>query len=165
MKQKKITRPALLPPDNVRRRYASSLPPGQVLAIEVLFALRAGFQGVDNALSRWMGSDALTPGRWQVLVVLWSAARPMPQREIVEALKVSRATVSGLVEMLLAEGHVTATADAQDKRRILVALTPDGRIMTERLVHENAERLRGTFGALTDEELQTLAGLLARLVS
>ena len=135
-----------------------------MLPIEVLFALRVGVQGIDNALSRWLGSDALTPGRWQVLVVLWSAARPMPRREIVEALKVSRATVSGLVETLLAEGHVTATADAQDKRRILVALTPDGRIMTERLVHENAERLRDTFGALKDEELQILAGLLARLV-
>jgi len=97
--------------------------------------------------------------------VLWSADRPLPQREIVEALKVSRATVSGLVEMLLAGGHVTAMADSHDNRRILVALTPDGRTMTERLVHENAERLRDTFGALTDEELQILAGLLARLVS
>ncbi len=165
MSVKKTTRSALLPPEAIRRRYASSLPAGQVLAIEVLFALRAGVQGVDNALSRWLGSDALTPGRWQILVVLWSADRPLPQREIVAALKVSRATVSGLVETLLAEGHVTATADPKDKRRILVALTPDGRTMTERLVHENAARLRGTFGALTNDELQVLAGLLARLLS
>lgn len=160
----KKPRNAMLPPDNVRRRYTSILPAGPMLALEVLFALRAGVQGMDNALSRWLGSDALTPGRWQVLVVLWSADEPLPQREIVDALKVSRATVSGLVEMLLGEGHVTVTPDPEDKRQVLVALTPDARRMTERLVQENAKRLRQTFSGLDDDELRQLASLLARLL-
>ena len=158
------SRDAMLPPDNVRRRYASILPTGPMLALEVLFALRAGVQGMDNALSRWLGSDALTPGRWQVLVVLWSADEPLPQREIVDALKVSRATVSGLVEALLGEGHVTVTPDLEDKRQVLVALTPNARRLAERLVQENAKRLRQTFGGLDDDELRQLARLLARLL-
>ncbi len=153
----------MVPPDRVRRRFAAVLPPGDLLAIEVLFALRSGVQGIDNALSRWLGSDALTPGRWQVLVVLWSAEGPLPQREIADALKVSRPTVSGLVEALSAEGHVTLTADAEDKRQVLVALTQSGRRMTARLVKDNAARLRRTFGGLDDGELRQLADLMARL--
>ncbi len=163
MASKKLL-PGLLPPEAVRRRYAATLPPGQSLALEVLFALRSGVQGLDNVLSRWLGNDALTPGRWQVLVVLWSADGPLPQRDIVDALKVSRPTVSDLVEILVGEGHVTATGDPADKRQVLVALTEEGRRMTSRLVEENAVRLRQTCSALEDTELQQLVGLLSRLL-
>jgi DNA-binding MarR family transcriptional regulator len=79
-------------------------------------------------------------------------------------LKVSRPTVSGLVEPLVAEGHVTATPDPSDKRQVLVALIPSGPATTERLVRENAERLRETFGALSDDELRKLSHLLHRLL-
>ena len=68
-----------------------------------------------------------------------------------------------IVETLVAEGHVTAMPDPSDKRQVLVALTPAGRAMTERLVRENAKRLRETFGALSDDELRTLSHLLCRL--
>jgi DNA-binding MarR family transcriptional regulator len=153
----------MVPPDDVRRRYAHVLPPSEALALEVLFALRSSVQGVDNMLSRWLGSDALTPGRLQVLVVLWARETPTPQREIVEALKVSRATVSGLIETLIEEGHAAAISSANDRRQVLVALTPSGRDITERLVRENGKRLRGAFGNLKDDELRVLAGLLNRL--
>ena len=155
---------ALLPPENVRRRYAAVLPPGPLLAIETLFGLRAAAQGVDNVLSRQLGADALTPGRWQVLVVLWAADGPLPQRDIVSALKVSRPTISDLVEVLARDGHVTAAPDAADGRQVLVALTEAGRRTTSRLIEENAARLRQTFGALTDAELRRLTDLLSRLL-
>ena len=98
-----------------------------------------------------------------MLAVLWARNGPVPQREIVGELKVSRPTVSGLVETLVAEGHVTATPDPSDKRQVLVALTPAGLAMTERLVRDNTERLRETFGALSDDELRMLSQLLRRL--
>jgi len=37
--------------------------------------------------------------------------------------------------------------------------------VTARLVQDNAKRLRGEFAALGDDELRTLADLLARLLS
>jgi DNA-binding MarR family transcriptional regulator len=152
-----------IPPNEVRRRYAEVLRPAQIVALDVLFGLRASVQGVDNALARWLGPDALTPGRFQVLVVLWAADRAVPQREIVEALDVSRATVSALVEILLAAGHVRVTPGSADKRHVLVELTAAGRATTLRLVKSNAARLRQTFGAFTDSELRTLVDLLLRL--
>ena len=157
-------KPDMLPPENVRRRYAAALPADQLLALETLFVLRAAAQGVDNVLSRRLGSDALTPGRWQVLVVLWAADGPLAQRDIVKALKVSRPTISDLVEVLVREGHVSVSSDQEDKRQVLVALTKPGRQMTSRLIEENAARLRQMFGALTDTELRQLVDLLYRLL-
>lgn len=154
--------PAVVPPEFVRRRYAEALPPGDALALELLFALRSGVQSIDNLVSRWLGDDALTPGRWQVLVVLWSSERPLPQREIVAALNVSRATVSALVKTLQREGHVLVAPDPGDGRHALVSLTPAGRAMTDRLIRETAGNLRGCL-RLDDAELRLLTGLLSRL--
>ena len=152
-----------MPPENVRRRYADLLPATDLLAMETLFALRSGAQTVENGLARWLGEDALTLGRLQVLVVLWSHREPVPQRELVQTLKVSRATISGLVEALVNEGLLETRPDAHDGRKVLVSLTPAARKMTERLIAENASRLRGTFHSLNDRELRTLVGLLSRL--
>lgn len=148
----------------MRRHYDRVLPPGPALAVKVLFALRASIQDLDNRLAVWLGSDALTPGRLQVLMVLLARDQPISQREIVRALKVSRATVSDLVEVLRVDGHVTTAQGAEDKRQVLVALTPTGRAMTVRLAHDNADRLRSEFAALSDGELRTLADLLVRLL-
>jgi DNA-binding MarR family transcriptional regulator len=150
-------------PDEVRRRYAELLAPGQIIALDVLFGLRTTVQGLDTVLARWMGRDALTPGRFQVLVVLWAADRPVPQRDIVKALDVSRATVSALIEILVDAGHIKVKPDPNDKRQVLVELTKAGRATTLRSVKSNADRLRKTFGTLTDADLRTLVGLLLRL--
>jgi DNA-binding MarR family transcriptional regulator len=154
----------MLPPENLRSRYEAALPSEHLLALEILFALRASAQGVDNALSEWLGSDALTPGRWQVLVVLWAADGPLPQGDIVKALKVSRPTVSDLVDVLVREGHVSVASGPKDRRQVLVVLTDAGRQMTSRLLKENAARLRQTFAALSDTDLRHLLTLLSLLL-
>ena len=133
------------------------------MALDALFALRSSVQAVDNVVARWLGDDALTPGRWQILAVLWSHDRPVPQREIVEALKVSRANVSVLVGALQKKGLVAAEADPDNGRQVLVGLTTDGRTMADRLIRQTAANLRQSF-ALTDDELELLTGLVRRLL-
>ncbi|WP_175821265.1 MarR family winged helix-turn-helix transcriptional regulator [Burkholderia sp. BCC0419] len=155
----------LLPPSEVRRHYSQVLAPGQVTALDLLFGLRACVQTVEKELSKGLGDDALTPGRFQVLTVLWAAQHPVPQREIVNALGVTRATVSHLVDGLLTEGHVHVTSTETDKRQVLVELTPTGRRMTMRLVQANAERLENLFRALEKGDSESLARLLSRLAT
>jgi DNA-binding MarR family transcriptional regulator len=155
--------PPLVPPDSVRRRYSEALPPTEALALDALFALRSSVQAVDNVVARWLGDDALTPGRWQILAVLWSHDQPVPQREIVEALKVSRANVSVLVGALQKESLVAAETDPDNGRQVLVALTNDGRTMADRLIRQTATNLRQSF-ALDNEELALLTRLIRRLL-
>ena len=154
----------LVPPDKVRQHLARTLPKPSDLAFEVMFAVRADVQALDNILTRWLEDDGLTPGRMQVLVVLWAHDGPIPQRDIVRLLKVTRPTISGLIDALRAEGHVTTAQDAADKRQVLVKLTPSGRSMIARLAQQTGTRLRAAFGALSDAELGTLTDLLRRLV-
>lgn len=153
----------MVPPDALRRRYAEVLPASDVLALEVLFTLRSSVHAVDNTLARWLGSDAVSPGRFQVLALLWCAEIALPQRDIVDAMRVSRATVSDLIDALVREEMVVTNPCDSDRRRVLCRLTEAGRAATQRLICDNATRLRESFGGLSDAELMTLTGLLGRL--
>jgi DNA-binding MarR family transcriptional regulator len=156
-------KPALVPPSFIRRRHEEILSKGQLLALETLFALRASTHNIDTALTRWMGDDAITPGRLQILSVLWANEIAIPQSEIAKALKVTRATVSELVESLRKEGHVRLLTTERDRRSVLVTLTPSGRGFTERIIKENSKRLRDALGELSDTDLRRLIALLQKL--
>jgi DNA-binding MarR family transcriptional regulator len=151
------------PPDDVRDRYLDALPDGTRQPVELLFALRACMQRVNADLSHWLGEEALSPGRMQLLVTLWARKQPLSQRDLVAALKVSRASISELVEALLRDGHIRTHADQTDRRVVLVELTKAGRRLAERQIHDNAERLRKSFGSLSAAEQTSLVQLLARL--
>lgn len=153
----------LVPPAYVRARFAEVLTPSETSALEALFRLRETAHRFDALMASWIGQDALSPGRLQVLIVLWTRGQPVPQREIVEALKVSRANVSMLVEALQREGHILSEPDPNDRRQVMVSLTPAGTTMTDRLVRETAGKLRDSL-ALDDRELGIFNDLMARAI-
>ncbi len=63
------------PPDFLMQAYAEELPPDIFLSIRLLFALRGSVQRVNADLAHWLGPDALSPGRLQMLMILWAKAR------------------------------------------------------------------------------------------
>ena len=105
-----------LPPLDVAEMFHEMLSPDEVRGMDVLFDIRATCQRVDSTVQMWLGPDALSPSRMHVMMVLWAAKRPVPQMHVVSALKVSRATVSNLVEALKRAGHVTSVSDTDDRR-------------------------------------------------
>jgi DNA-binding MarR family transcriptional regulator len=146
----------------IRQKMATILDADAMSAIELMFSLRSVVQGLDNVFTRWLEKDALTPGRWQVLVILWAADAPIPHRVIVQMLKVSRATVSGLVEALLAQAYVEVAEDPQDRRQVLVTLTPKGEQTTLRLLHENTKLLQSIFRNIKSD-IHKLGNILSKI--
>ena len=133
------------------------------MALEALFTLRSSVQSVENTVARWLGCDAISPGRFQLLALLWSRETAIPQRDLVNALRVSRATVSDLVDGLTREGMISTEPSASDRRQVLCSLTATGRAATERLIRDNAARLREAFSKLSDPDLVRLIELLEAL--
>lgn len=153
----------LLPPEFVRASQFRELSPEHAAPLKLLFSLRACMHRINADLNQWLGADALSPGRMQMLMVLWASPAPLKQRDLVEALNVSRPSVSELVETLEREGLVVTTPDTKDRRAMRVALTPTGRRTAERQLHENAARLSETFNGLTTDEQNALGALIDRL--
>ena len=152
------------PPPTVMEALRKRFTGQDLSALDVVFALRMTAQQLDNTVTEWMAGTAGTPARFQILVLLWaSEASGVPHKEIVKALEVSRATVSGLMTSLERDGLVKSTVDNDDRRNLIANLTSRGRAIVEKAIDSNATPMRAALAPLSASERTTLRLLLQRL--
>jgi DNA-binding MarR family transcriptional regulator len=133
-------------------------------AFGAVFEVRATALMLDNAITECMADTAASPARFQILAMLWAAkGRPVPHKEIVAALGVTRATVSELMAALERDGLLRSVVASDDRRNLLASLTPRGNAVVEEAVETNTARLSGAFAALSVDELAMLTTLLQRV--
>jgi DNA-binding MarR family transcriptional regulator len=160
-------KPSLLPsepPAAVMAALSNRLSRREQQAFGAVFALRTTAQQMDNAVTEWMADSAATPARFQILMLLWAArGRGVPHKEIVSALGVTRATVSGLMAALERDGLVASAVASDDRRNLLASLTRKGEAVVEKALETNRVRLRTAFAALSADDLTTLKTLLERV--
>lgn len=99
--------------------------------------------------------SGLTMQQLRVLVVL-AVDGPLPQGDLAHALGVGLATVTGLVDRLLARGLVERTEDPRDRRVRHAALSPEGTALLER-IETAGQEMRARLLARVD--LDALRGL------
>jgi DNA-binding MarR family transcriptional regulator len=152
------------PPPTVMEALRKRFTGEDLPALDVVFAVRMTAQQLDNAITEWMAGTAGTPARFQILALLWaSEGSGVPHKEIVKALEVTRATVSGLMTSLERDGLVKSTVDRDDRRNLVASLTSRGRAIVEKAIDSNATSLRAALAPLSANELETLMSLLRRL--
>lgn len=97
--------------------------------------------------------------------VLWQLeAGPLAQRELAQAHQVKDQTMSRVVERLERSGYVTRERSGQDRRRVLVRLTPAGRSARDR-AGDPAVAERMVLDALGPDDVQVLREHLLALVT
>ena len=115
---------------------------------------------MDARMSRF----GMTPAQTHVLRFLRQNGGQMPQRELLENLKVKPSTVNGILDRMEEKGLVKRTVSGTDARQRLVTLTPAGaeRESQTKQCFQEAEALiaRG----MTAEETATLRRLLELLI-
>jgi len=152
------------PPPGVKEAIRKRLSGRELKALEAVFALRATAQQADNTITEWMAGTAGSPARYQILMMLWGAeGRGVPQKEIVAALGVTRATVSGLMAALERDGLVRSAPDHDDRRNLLASLTSKGEAIIGKATKANTVRLRAAFASMSLEELAAFTALLLRV--
>jgi MarR family 2-MHQ and catechol resistance regulon transcriptional repressor len=88
---------------------------------------------------------------------------PISPSELGERLIVTRATVTGLLDSLEARGFVRRSANATDRRSLIVEITPDGLAVLKELrtlVHHNE---KGWMSDLSDTDLRGYIEYLHRV--
>lgn len=99
-------------------------------------------------------------------VLLWlerSETTGLHPGELAERLRVSRATISRLLDGLEADGLVTRRPDLRDRRALRVVLTRRGRMLAREIVPTHAARLSALTRCLDDDERQQLSHLLEKV--
>lgn len=123
------------------------------------------------ALMRRFTSDdiwePLTVREYDLLFALSRAPRHgMRLHELNSELLLSQPSVSRMVERLAARGLVTKGGVPDDRRGTWVTLTPDGARLQKEIGRRHVERIAAYVGgALTDDELRTLAQITTKLRS
>ena len=151
------------PPPAVMEKIRQRLSERELQGLRTVFTLRATAQHVDNAISQWMAGSVGSVARYQILMALWaSKGKGIPHKHIVEAMGVTRATVSGLMAALERDGLVKSQVDGEDRRKLIARLTAKGEAVIKKQHKLNLVKFRAVFTSFTSEELSSLTALLHR---
>ncbi|MFK4064519.1 MarR family winged helix-turn-helix transcriptional regulator [Streptomyces sp. NPDC029674] len=133
----------------------------QMAAVSNIYRAAAAVrQHFENSVLR--GAE-LTWTSFVVLYVIWIWGET-ETRYVAEEAGISKGTLTGVARTLMGRGLVERRGHPDDGRLVLLRLTDEGeRLMGEVFPAFNAEEAFVT-GGLTDEECETLADLLRRIV-
>ncbi|GAA2743508.1 MarR family transcriptional regulator [Kitasatospora cinereorecta] len=106
-------------------------------------------------------------GEFDVLATLRRAGEPysLSPRELTATLMLTTGGMTGRLDKLERAGLVTRSPDPNDRRGLRVTLTPKGLQVIDDAVAAGMEVQQSTVADLTPEELDTLNGLLRRLLA
>jgi len=110
-----------------------------------------------------VGEADPTPAQMGVLHTLWSAEEWMTPHVLSECLHVTGATVTGNLNALEAAGLIERVRESSDRRVVNVRVTAKGREKVKKWRAIWQSELERHFHPLTDEELDALTKLLAKL--
>ncbi len=114
---------------------------------------------VDKALRHHRLSQA---GR-QALAALEGAGQPLSPTTLADRLIVTTASITSLLDTLERRGLVERRPDPTDRRRLLVALTDDGRALVEQFLPEVVALQTAVMAELTETQRQQLLRLLSKV--
>jgi DNA-binding MarR family transcriptional regulator len=133
-----------------------------------LAALREEFGGLLGAERRLRGRDQhradgeLTNAQVRALFAL-GAREEATAGQIAEAARLSPASVTGMLDELEQEGVVTRARSAEDRRRVLVKLTDEGRALVLGRRRRWARRWERAMAEVPEAELEAAAAVMGRI--
>ncbi|MDU8929885.1 MarR family transcriptional regulator [Alisedimentitalea sp. MJ-SS2] len=134
---------------------------GYILDAQVGYLLRLASQR-HAAIFQAHAVDGLTAQQFAALVRIGEVGQ-VSQNRLGRAAAMDVATIKGVVDRLRDKGLVNAEKDPEDKRRVLISLSPAGSALLEAMTAQGHRISRETLEPLTEEESATLLELLRRL--
>lgn len=106
--------------------------------------------------------DGLTPTQFATLARLYEKG-PCPQNQLGRRTSMDVATIKGVVDRLRQKGLVETTPSEQDKRLIVVTLSPQGRRLIRRATDQGHKVSADTLAPLDAAERAQFLTLLKKL--
>lgn len=144
-------------------RYPSMDPQSTIAFLRVLVASDELFRGASTVFIKYQ----ISKGKFMLLMQLFNkqsgSTRKLSPAELADALEVTRATVTGLLDGLERDGLVTRERGEKDKRKILVSLTENALALMEDVLPKHFANIAELMAGLSKTELDELSRLLGKL--
>jgi len=154
-----------LPRKEALEALANHFPGLDLDAVESTLALLTAAQELLEAHEAQIQSYGFSRGRFSVLMLLNRSPRgEASPSALAKGARVTRATITGLLDGLEKEGLVERIPDKEDRRRLRVRLTPKGRKSLRRMLPHHVSRVTSLVEPLNKKEMKTLVRLLDKVV-
>jgi MarR family 2-MHQ and catechol resistance regulon transcriptional repressor len=134
----------------------------EVRALDTFVKLTRATETLGGQLQRHLASLELTPPQFAVLEALLHVG-PMSQSELGRKLLRSNPNMTAVLDNLERSKWIQRERSPEDRRVVVVSLTPEGRRVIERVFPAHAAHVAALMGALTAEEQETLGALCKKL--
>jgi DNA-binding MarR family transcriptional regulator len=101
--------------------------------------------------------------RFDVLAALYRRREGVTMSELSRMLLVSNGNSTAVVDRLEADGLVRRATAENDRRTVIVGLTPTGQAQFEDLAADHEAEVNRLFAGLTETEIDTLTAILKRM--
>jgi DNA-binding MarR family transcriptional regulator len=135
--------------------------PDYDLGEQVGFILRQVYQRHALIFAERFGAD-FTPTQWAALSRLWEHGE-LSQNLLGRHTAMDVATIKGVVERLARRGFIVTRPDPDDRRRVLISLSPEGRALYRSSVDAARRVTAETLLPLRPQDRATLYRLLKQL--
>jgi DNA-binding MarR family transcriptional regulator len=112
----------------------------------------------ENARSHGLSHAALN-----ALAVIEGNGAPLATGEISTRMHITTGTMTTVLDTLERNGYIHRLADPDDRRRVLVDITPAAQAVLDQMLPEVQQRAKVVMGVLDDDTLHTLLDTLATL--
>jgi DNA-binding MarR family transcriptional regulator len=128
----------------------------------IAFLLRNSYRVFARALQERIQSERIPIGSWPFLRHLWQQDG-ITQRELTTAVGLMQPNTNAALKQLMRRGWVKQTRDPDDRRKIRIHLTAEGRALFHRAFPLALEARAQALADFTDDEVATLRSLLKRI--
>lgn len=118
---------------------------------------------VSQQSANW-ANCGLPPAQGELLYIV-EGKDGLSIKEIAEMMQVSGSAVTQLVDPLVKAGLLTREPDPRDRRTLKIGLTSEGAAKLEIFKKYHFENVSRILSPLTEQELDTLRGLLEKIIS
>ena len=130
--------------------------------LNAFIKLMRATESLNMRLNRHLAQANLTVSQFGTLEVLLHLG-PLNQRAIGEKLLKSGGNITMVIDNLERLNYVTRKPDPDDRRAVLIHLTPEGEEFIEEFFPKHLGKIKEEFSVLTEEEKKTLAELCLKL--
>jgi DNA-binding MarR family transcriptional regulator len=121
---------------------------------------------VDRELRESFAAHGVEPWEFDVLATLRRAAPDgyLTAGQLVASAMVTSGAITNRIDRLVSRGLVSRATDPDNRRQVLIGLTPAGRALVDDLVVGHLEAEQQLLSGLTEREQQQLARLLRKFL-
>lgn len=150
-------------PVRVEVDHARRYPGADKLASECVVNLIRTESLVAAEVERIFRRHGLTGPGFNVLMIIEGAGGALSPHEIGERRLVTRGTVTGLLDTLEKQGFVRRAPHPDDRRRLLIELTKEGRALRSKICDDLFPAQAEMISVLSRQEKAALLGSLGKL--